>query len=578
MGINLGIALGAAAESGTQSYALFKKIQREDEQLARDRERFERERKDWQEKDQANALMRQAYTPPSEADGRTVDQAVGGLAGADASGNRMTPEGRAALTESLKGLPPEQAQAALQAYGKAYGGEGQSTANAGVYQGKQGLYVTDKAYNPEQAYVDSALRSGNPTALREARANQLTGLQLEGAKQNLKKGEFELRSLERSEQRDTKFREAMDTLHQKSAKALDEVEATAQTGGMKGLVERYGADLKKAYGMDVALVGNNIVVKDSKGKTVQTISNLDQAKAALGQHFQQDFAKSFERELMPLFGSPKELADYLNKREEIGLKGREVSAKEALVPSEINRNNAAANQANAHASLYGNMLKVAKDNQAAGAAMQPYLDKIAALKDPTGKDADEAELLLMQAATAGAQKSKDIAGLLATMRKKDSSGIDAEWSAKEDKFIAAGMSMQERAKEREAFYASKGFAPAARAAAVESGKWPDGKPMSATDVAEFNRRYPNSRIDPASLSWLKPAEPKTAPTVETKPAEALPTKSSTGTNFYSSEAAASRREAQLLREKKIAEDTAARDAEKARVRAAIAEDFAKKYK
>lgn len=563
MGINLGVALGAAAESGTQSFALFRKMQQDEERLARDRERFEQERerfgreqKTWQEQDASSKLMQEAYRGP-DVTGPT-DQALNVMTGKDVSGQRLTPEARSQLNTQLAALSPEERQAALGAYKSSY-------------------------YNPEQAYVDAALKAGNQTALKEARASQLTGLQIQGVQQGITKGEYELRGLQRGEERDAKFRETLDTLHQKQTKQLDEVSTIAETEGMKGLVQRYGADLKKAYGHDVALVGNNIVVKDAQGKPIgQPISSINEAKAALQQHFKTQFSADFHREMMPLFGSPAELTNYLNKREEIGIKGREVATKEALVPSEVKKNEAAANQANAHAGLYSNMLKVAKENSAAGEAMKPYLDKIATLvaKDPKAADSDEVQALLVQAATAGAQKSKDIAGLLSTLRKKDTSGIDAEWSAKEDKLITAGVPMPERAKEREAFYAQRGFAPAVRTEAVMSGKWPDGKPMNATDVADFNRRYPNSRIDPKSLSWLDKQTPtaKPAAAIDT---EATPT-TTPGGNFYAPEAIAARKQSMAQRARLEADAAAAaaaaREQEAARVRNAIAEDFARKYK
>jgi hypothetical protein len=491
MGLNLGIALGSAAEAGVNSYSTFKKLQREEEAAKRDQERFDRERKAWQEQDDAAKLMRDAYAAPS---GQSIGQALQGLRSED-----MTPAARAELESSLSALPPEQAQAALQAYGKAYGGN----ANAGVVQGKGGLTVTDKPYNPEQAYVDAALKAGNATALKEARANQLTGLQIQGAQQGIKKGEYELRGLQKQEDFDAKFQASMSEFSDKFKKRAEDFNTTLEVDGKRGVLEKFGPEAKK-MGYDVTLMGNDLIVKGPDNKKI-VLSTPDQIKEMYGQLLQADYAKSFEGHLVSsgLFRSPQEVIAYMQKKEELGLKGREVATREALVPSEIRKNDAAAAASSAHAGVYRNMLEVAKTNKEAGAAMQPYLDKIADLASKgASPDSPEIQSLMVQAATAGAQKSRDIAGLLSTLRKKDTSGIDAAWSEIEKDLYKNQSTPEAITAARNQFFASRGYAPQAASAAIASGVL-NGKKLTAQDVDNFNAKFPNSAVDKSKLPWLQ---------------------------------------------------------------------------
>jgi len=160
--------------------------------------------------------------------------------------------------------------------------------------------------------------------------------------------------------------------------------------------------------------GQSMLFKDSKGKPTQPPVPLDI-------HAMESITQKWG-DLMMKSSSP---ANYWKSRE-TDLKAREVKVKEDLVPSEIRKNNALAGQASAHAGVYNNLLETAKNNKAAGEAMQPFLDKLAGLKDPTGTDKAEADRLMVQAATAGAQKSKDVAGLLSTLRKPDRAAVSAE--------------------------------------------------------------------------------------------------------------------------------------------------------
>lgn len=171
-------------------------------------------------------------------------------------------------------------------------------------------------------------------------------------------------------------------------------------------------DGKTAEVVPVATGGQSIVLKDAKGKVTKTIPlNVDTIQALT-----QKWAGA-----MMASSSP---ASWWKSREE-DLKSREVGAKEALVPSEIAKNQALASQATAHAGVYNNLLTTAKENKAAGEAMKPYLDEFAALT-PEEQSGAKGQAVLLKGATAGAQKSKDLAGIVSMLRKPDRAAVSPE--------------------------------------------------------------------------------------------------------------------------------------------------------
>jgi hypothetical protein len=264
-------------------------------------------------------------------------------------------------------------------------------------------------------------------------------------------------------------------------------------GKLPGLGDGKTADVVP---MEGRTGGQAIVLKDAKGNTTKTIPLTVDTIQAMTQKWAGAMMAS---------SSP---ASWWKSREE-DLKSREVGVKEALVPSEIAKNKALANQANAHAGVFANVLETAKTNKAAGEAMQPFLDKLAALPE-TATDAERQDLML-KAATAGAQKSKDIAGLLTIMRKPDKSGDVAAWNDIDAKMRVAGANPKDIEAQRASFFEGRGYAPAAKIAILESGRNPkDGKKLSEADVDAFNRTYPNTPIDKSKLSWLTPEAKKDA--------------------------------------------------------------------
>jgi len=180
-------------------------------------------------------------------------------------------------------------------------------------------------------------------------------------------------------------------------------------GKLPGLGDGKTADVVP---MEGRTGGQAIVLKDAKGNTTKTIPLTVDTIQAMTQKWAGAMMAS---------SSP---ASWWKSREE-DLKSREVKVKEDLVPSEIAKNKALANQANTHASVYSNMLQTAKDSKEAGVAMKPYLDEFAAMT-PEDQAGPKGQAVLLKGATAGAQKSKDLAGIVTMLRKPDRAAVSAE--------------------------------------------------------------------------------------------------------------------------------------------------------
>lgn len=163
---------------------------------------------------------------------------------------------------------------------------------------------------------------------------------------------------------------------------------------------------------------------------------------------------------------------------------------------------ASANQANAHAGVYNNMVKLANENREAGAAVKEAIAKYDAL--PDAEKSTKGPQILIDGAVAAAKKTGDITGILNALKKPDKSGVNAEWSPIEAKLIEQGAKPEEIVVQQSKFMARRGYAPSALTGIIERGVNPETKkPMTEQDVDDYNRTYPNSTIDKATLPWLK---------------------------------------------------------------------------
>lgn len=143
-------------------------------------------------------------------------------------------------------------------------------------------------------------------------------------------GHLALGSAQRQAKLDAQFDSTMNTLHKESADRLTNIQTTAQGGGLKGLADTFGPELKTAFGHDVKynpVPGGNgeIVVMDGK-KVLTRITDLGQATSALEKLAQQEFADKYEKAMLRpgMFKSGAELTNYLAKKKELDIKQGEL--------------------------------------------------------------------------------------------------------------------------------------------------------------------------------------------------------------------------------------------------------------
>lgn len=354
------------------------------------------------------------------------------------------------------------------------------------------------------------------------------------------------------------FDTTMDKLHKESADRMSSIKATAESGGMKGLTEKFGPELKKAFGHDIQFkpvpgAAGEIVAMDGK-KVVGRYSSLGDATQVLEGLVGQEFESKFTKAMMQpgMFGSAKELSDFAFKRQEVGIAERSVKVKEARLP-------------------YENMKDAGVASYYAGG------------KGGSGASAAGKATIAQQMVDDGA--APDLAAAYRIMASKDArSSVDQEWGKTRLEIVKAnpGATAAELSKAKETFYAENGVAPQALADALTSGINPQtGKPFDPASadklIADFNKKYPASKVDKADLTWVKSKDKTEA----TKPDSAIPAKGKGSSDFYSKDAAAARKAERTARDAAAAEEERkkreAADAESAKMRSAIAADFNSKY-
>jgi len=400
MGFNLGAALSGAAEGASDTYFKLKKQKREDEEMQQRKEVHEAFKREQAENAELKALAGETY-------GR-VDQPESFRT----AGGAMGPQ----LESAQTALPANAAEA----------------------------FPAQKMYSRDQAMKDFQSRAMgiNPAKAMEY---ETKGLQNQSARQNLKKGEYELTSLERSARLDSAFESYMAETHKKLTGMRQDIQGTFDTDGMNGLVKKYGSDFKDATGNSVALVGNALVIKDPKGKVIgQPVTRPEDAVNALSNVIGQKAMQSSLDGMLQkgLFRNSAEMLSYFKDRNTMetqtsnaqsqrmsamasqtsaNASAQNAATQASVAPSIISQNTAQAAMYNAHAGVYNQTLKVAETNKEARDAMQPFLDDIAKLPDPNGKDRAEFDRLSMKAMAAGATKSADIKGLFESAKRADKS-------------------------------------------------------------------------------------------------------------------------------------------------------------
>lgn len=198
--------------------------------------------------------------------------------------------------------------------------------------------------------------------------------------QNLRKNRLEIDRLERTEELNKQFRQISQDVQKQFGARMVELEQIGQTDGLRGIFKRYQSELKKALpGMDVQLIGNNIVVKQGK-EVIETISTVKQAVTALKGLLEADYPRALEQALIKanVFSSPKEQLDYFASLRKERREEAESASKITLQGAQTNKENAAAG--------YYNRGGASANRQTAGAAIRERIGAYAEVlqaADPT---------------------------------------------------------------------------------------------------------------------------------------------------------------------------------------------------
>lgn len=471
MAINFGVALGRALESGLSTY----------ERLGEEEYRQMQREKMRREMEQEQALE----TKFAETMGRVGQKDDYGVAIQQASGNQGIDMAQAKAISAQGALQGNTAEDQAFERASAEAAAGAMRENA-VRQGK---------------VQDSALPTMIPQEYTSRQGMQDYAKAAAGVS---RKGYLEALALKK-EMRTSEIDDKFDLAREELNTTLAKIHGTAESGGLKGL-----ADSAKKEGLKVEYVeGKNgvgrINVLGPKGDVLETVNNIADATAKL----EKLAMTNFQTTATSLLGSPDKVLTYLNQREELGLKGREVSVKESVAPSEIAKNRGEANYKNSLAAKLGEE-KTFRD------AAKPYMDEYLQLseKDRDGKKGAE---LLDKAEAAVAFKSGDFTKIKANT---PLGKLASQWSGIEKKMYENSMPSEQIALEQTKFFANKGYAsPAIEAAAVRriETHLKNNKPQLAQEeLNKFNQQFKNTPITmPEGKGSPQPAAPAA-------PASAIP--------------------------------------------------------
>lgn len=304
MGFNFGIAAGAAAQAGMSTY------ERLEEQKLRQLQRSQLE-KEIAEKEALDSAWRESQGRVGQQDEYSQAIKTGGAVGTE----------QAQMLSNQGALPGNTAEDQAFERASAQSAAGALRENAV----RQGAIPESKAALPTMAPTEYTEKQGMADYVKKAsqisRKGTLEALQMEGVV------------------RESSSMRKFDTERQKLDDTLAMIHGVGETGGLKGLYEKgkeNGLKLNFVEGKNG--VGSRIQVLGPKGDVLETVSDIGTATQKLS-----DAAMNqFMQKSVGLLGSPDKVITALQSQRQIGLKEREVAAKEALIPSEINKNNSVA--------------------------------------------------------------------------------------------------------------------------------------------------------------------------------------------------------------------------------------------
>lgn len=267
-----------------------------------------------------------------------------------------------------------------------------------------------------------------------------------------------------------------DTSAFNTEKAFEWMRGIDKTVTEKGLARAAEEHLLPEYNKNKGMLNDGLtasILNDKKGTFVQFKDSTGKVMKTEPLNMQTfNYARDEVGAAMLAAAGP----EHFYKAREYGLKAREVDLKGKELDAKIPLYKAQAGLASAHTGVYNNMLETAKTNKAAGEAMKPYLDEFAALseEDQLGQ---KGQAVLLKGATAGASKSKDLAGVVTMLRKPDRAVVSAE--------------------QEKAAYAAYNEATTPEQIKAVKAKYPDVFGKSALDKA-IEARAKDTKVEPAA--------------------------------------------------------------------------------
>ena len=312
MGMNWGAALGAAVTTGLNTY------ERLGEEELREMQRKQL-KKELADKEAMAGYLAEAAQQKDYTGGSDVKSAIGQATkvyGEDADTART-------VQGIIANQTPEQQQATLRAYGGAEGAVTPKTQEGALDLSRVGVYKNAKG---------ESMASNEGTALSTADQYKYA------TKKATEAGNIaaiEKLTPLKAMMRESDLQDKFDIEKKNLDNTLARIQGTAETGGLKGLYEagkKEGLKLNFVEGKNG--VGSRIQVLGPKGDVLETVSDVAGATQKLSEAAMQQFMTKSTS----LLGSPDKVITAMQGNRKIGLEERTVAAKEALVPSEIQKN------------------------------------------------------------------------------------------------------------------------------------------------------------------------------------------------------------------------------------------------
>jgi hypothetical protein len=452
-----------------------------------------------------------------------------------------------------------------------------------VRQGAEGNYAVQPIADEAKIianYKKLAMQSGNPVAIKAAQDSEISYLTREVGKQNIKLNDYGIKKAETAQKFKDDWAAEMQAAKKDHFKLMKKVETELNDPNVSldSLVSKFGSQLKDVTGQSYSVKDGKIVTVGADGKPTIVASDINQAGQLLKEAATNHFGVDFQNRLLEkgLFETPADLAAFIKDKQDFFIKTGTLAT--ARLSAEASQTTAAAATSNAKtnadklkAEIDAGLFKAQAGNQNSSAGYHDTLKRLAVEKSdldkeqratvakvvadwdklsPADKEGQKGQDLIVKGAMAIAGKSGDLNGVLTAMKKPDKSGADAAWETVEKSMYANSAPPDQIAAARGNFYASRGFAPASAVSVVTSGKGPDGKPLTEVDVDNFNRQFPNSKVNKATLPWLKPAAAIPAATSTSTAAPAAPATAAIDKNFYGQDAITERKT------RRIAQDAA----------------------